>query len=135
MKHANHTPLYKTGDVHRMGRKFGKVMNPYSADCFFIMNEHIFPWHLIKDVIIGHLHYDSHIIQQCNTGPVDVVDVTRTSVMLHQTGHDGNFVSEKAKDNSYNSGIIGKMNGHSAKITAAKYYTEKHKREIRVKKR
>ena len=137
MKHANHTPLYMTGDVHRVGRKFGKVFRRDSADCFFIMNEHRFPWYLIKDVLIGRLHYDTHIIQRCNRGPVDVVDVTPTLLMLHQTGHEGNFASKKRKDLDkwYNSDIIGRMRGRSTLITTSNYYTENHKTGIQVKKR
>ena len=70
MKHANHTPLYTPEDVHRVGHKFGKVFRRDSADCFCIMNIHVFPWYLIKDGVIR-----SHIIEQCNMGPVDVVEV------------------------------------------------------------
>ena len=136
MKHANHTHLYTTEDVHRVGLKFGKVFRRDCADCFFIMNMHVFPWYLIKDVVIGRIRYDSHIIEQCNRGPVDVVDVTLTLLMLHQTGHDGIFAARaNIKDKWYNSGIIGLMNGRLVWITNSKYYTANHKTGIQIKKR
>ena len=135
MKHTHHVPFYTTENVYKVGHKFGKVFRKDSADCFFIMNMHVFPWHQIKDVVVGRLRYDSHIIQQCNKGHVDVVDVTKTLLMLHQTGHDGNFASTQAKGKWYNSEIIGRMTGRSVWITTSRYYTANHKTGIQVKKR
>ena len=69
------TPLSTQQKMFRVGCKFDKNFRRDTEDCCFIMNMHVFPWHMIKDGVIRRLCFDTHIIEQCNRGPVNVFEV------------------------------------------------------------
>ena len=123
IKKATMKPLWGMKAVRQFALTYGKLFLSSSTDYFFIWQPRLYPWEIIKDVVISGPGYDSHIIDVSNRGPVIVIDTTATILALHQTGRDGDFSSELpvyAKKLRQDLGYVNEMYG---KVTASQFYT------------
>ena len=116
--------LFDSISVTRKAKKHGKLFLTVAEDFFFIARPELFPWHTIKDVVIGRRGYDNYLVGQALRGGVAVVDATNTIVALHQTGKDGNFAGHRrSADKDYNIQLIGRYNYNAGGTDFAHYVT------------
>ena len=116
-------PIHEPKAIQELAKKKGRLFRPDAEDYFFIWQPHLFPWHSIKDVVIGRPAYDNYFVAQAIRGKVTVVDATRTVLAFHQTGKDGNFAGAQNKDGGFNRHLIGRYNYNLGLTASAQYYT------------
>ena len=116
--------LFDRDSVTRKAKKHGRLFMTVAEDFFFIARPELFPWHTIKDIVIGRPAYDNYLVGQASQGGVAVVDATNTIVALHQTGKDGNFAAHgRSADKDYNIQLIGRYNYNAGSTDSAHYVT------------
>ena len=123
MKENSTELLYDSAIVTRIAKQHGKLYFLSAEDYFFIQRPQLFPWHTIKDVVIGRPAYDNYLVGQAIRGGVSVVDATNTIVAMHQTGKEGNLAGSKNKDGGYNKRIIGSYKYTTGLTSSAQYVT------------
>lgn len=107
-----------------IARSSGWLFTTDAEDFFFIYNPHKFPWHTIKEVVVGRPRYDNYLVGQALTNNVPVVDATHSLLALHQTGKDGIYAGSKNLDGAYNQRLIGKYKYNSGRTVYAQYQSE-----------
>ena len=116
-------PLYRNSQIVPLAKSKGSLFRTDAEDYFIIGPISRFPWHMIKDVVIGRPAYDNYLVGQALIGNVSVVDATKTVLAVHQTGKDGIHAGARNKDGSYNKRVIGRYNYNSGLTSSAKYVT------------
>lgn len=102
-------------------RSHGKLFLPDAMDYFFIYNPRRFPWHKIKEVVIGRPGIDNYLVGQALSCNVSVIDSTSSVFAIHQTGTDGNRAGFKNMDQKYNIRVLGNYLWSSGKTSNAQY--------------
>ena len=117
--------LFDSSNVAVVAKKHGVLFIKDAEDFFFIAKLKRFPWHIIKDIVIGRPAYDNYLVGQAIRNGVTVVDATNTLVAVHQTDKDGNYAGKtgKNKDRNYNLKLIGNYNYDSGRTSSAQYVT------------
>jgi len=119
---SNDSLLYLPENVAKVARQRGKLFLTCAEDYFFIaFND--FPWHRVKDVVIGRPAYDNYLVGLAIQQNVTVVDATNTLLALHQTDRDGNYAGAANKDGGFNRIRIGHFNYGIGTTTSAQYVT------------
>ena len=116
--------LFDSERVSIKAKRQGNLFSKDAQDFFFIGRPWLFPWHTIKDVVIGRPAYDNYFVGQAIQSGVAVIDATKTIVAMHQTSNDGNKAGHhKGTDNDYNKQIIGPYNYNLGGTDSAQYVT------------
>ena len=115
-------PIFLSHNITTAAKQKGYLFTRFAEDFFFIGKPQLFPWHTIKDVVIGRVAYDNYLVSQAIRGDVLVIDATNTLVAMHQTGKDGNTAGNSRKGTSYNKRIIGNYN-YTGATSDAEYIT------------
>jgi len=120
---SNDSLLYLPESVTEMARQRGQLFIDNAEDYFFIaVND--FPWHRVKDVVIGRPAYDNYLVGLAIQQNVTVVDATATLLALHQTDSDGNFAGHANRNATINLVRIGHFNYGMGRTTSAQYVTK-----------
>ena len=77
-----------------------------TEDYFFVTKD--FPWHEIKDVVIGRPAYDNYLVARSIQLNITTIDASDTITAMHQTGKYKDRATKK--DGNINKKIIGKFN-------------------------
>ena len=104
-----------------LGRK-GRLFMPDAED-FFITVRNGYPWSKIKNVVIGRPGYDNYLVSMGIKNNATVIDISNTTLALHQTGSDGNFAGMQRKDEHVNKILIGPFDYYSGLTSCAQAET------------
>ncbi len=121
------TPMYKSKYIAGLARKSGKLYRYDAEDYFIIGHPLAFPWHAIKNVVIGRPAYDNYIVGvSCQSSHVTVIDATSTVLAVHISGNNTNkqFSGSNNVDKRFNRNIIGNFSWASGSIKCAALYTQ-----------
>ena len=114
-----------TESLKNLATSKGSLNSEYGEDYFFISSPEKFPWHNIKDVVIGRPVYDNYLVSQAIKLYVPVIDATKTLLALHLTSSDGGHAGFNNVDGYYNIDLIGeKYEYHLGGTTNAQYLTK-----------
>lgn len=117
--------LNDTKSLSHIADARGSLFMKMAEDYFFIHSPENFPWHDIKDIVIGRRGYDNYLVSEAVQHNVSVIDATKTILAVHLTGSDGNQASLENIDREYNIDLIGERYNYSSGSTFySQYYTE-----------
>jgi len=120
---GNDSLLYLPENVTKTARQRGQLFTTDAEDYFFIAFNN-FPWHLIRDVVIGRPGYDNYLVGMAIKQNVTVVDATATLLAFHQTDKEGNYAGgHMNNDGGFNRIIIGQFKYYTGLTTSAHYVT------------
>mmetsp|Transcript_67140 Transcript_67140/g.160137 ORF Transcript_67140/g.160137 Transcript_67140/m.160137 type:complete len:1001 (+) Transcript_67140:245-3247(+) len=109
------TNVVKTeADIQEMARK-GMLFTKLAED-YFIMSRGAVDWDKVPDFVIGRRAYDNWLVDHSYHDGIDIIDCTRTTLALHQTGADGNKAGHSKGDSTlYNLNLINPSTGEKVK--------------------
>ena len=119
---GNDSLLYLPENVTKLAKRRGQLFQTNAEDYFLIAFNN-FPWHRIRDVIVGRPAYGNYLVGMAIKLNVTVVDATATLLAFHQTDKDGNYAGHRNKDGGFNRISIGQFNYGMGVTTSAKYAT------------
>ena len=96
--------------VRALGKANGTRLSRTDTVDFFVVTRD-YPWHAIKDVVIGRPGYDNYLVARSIQLNITTIDVTRTVTALHQMGNYKDRADKK--DGRFNKDLIGKFNYHN----------------------
>ncbi|XP_071142499.1 uncharacterized protein [Mytilus edulis] len=107
--------------------KRGSIHTPYGIDYFIIKKS--YPFHEFPDLVIGRPYVDSFLVSEAvNREPGHVVDITMTSLAVHQVtlpGKQGVDEGTTKQDKDYNYNLLKSRNPNYSRgnTNCAQYYT------------
>lgn len=94
--------------VDKTGKKRGKLFVADAEDYF--ITDKKFPWADIPSLVVGRRAYDNYLVQNSIRNNYTVVDITETSLALHQTTtRGGNFEGHGYRNPDYNVRLLSKL--------------------------
>ena len=72
-------------EVFKLAQGRAVPFSPQAMDYFFLSN-HLFPWHEVKDVVIGRPGYDNYFHIFAKDHKTSAIDASRSINAVHQTG-------------------------------------------------
>lgn len=79
----------------------------YDAEDVFIVTPQ-YTWDPVPDLVIGRVSYDNWIVAYSLCSGITVIDIAKTTLMVHQTTDRGNFEGFSHNNKYYNRELIEK---------------------------
>ena len=117
-------PIWVPETVTTLAREgVSNLSTTWSEDYFFVNKD--YPWHGIKDVVIGRLAYDNYLVARSIQMSVPSIDGTKTIAAVHQNGPTGFGEGRRSKDSDYNTKKIGLFDYGAGKTDCTWFVTKR----------
>lgn len=133
------TPFYTSKDISQYANKHGIRYRADAEDYFIIGHPEMFPWHIIKDIVIGRPGYDNYIVGLANKSKkITVIDASSSVLAVHLSGSKSlgrRFDGRRNIDGRYNLRVIGKFPYGSGLTIGASFCTSVVHGKIKIVRR
>ena len=94
-------------NITRISKERGQLFTGYAEDYFITQRN--YPWKDMPEVVIGRRAYDNWLVYNARKSKHVVIDITESSLAMHQTTAAGNFEGHGHENSHYNDNLLKKI--------------------------